>query len=86
MKQKSLLKEIISLKNKTNRLGYTLKALNIKKKEGIKMRTILDDLKLERRRLTRMLRRNSLRESQRADLEYELTSVNISIGNLENNR
>ena len=50
------------------------------------MRTILDDLKLERRRLMRMLRRDSLRESQRAELEYELTSVNISIGNLENNR
>ena len=50
------------------------------------MRTILDDLKLERRRLTRMLRRNSLRESQRAELEYELTCVNISIGNMENNR
>ena len=46
------------------------------------MRTILDDLKLERRRLTRMLRR----ESQRVELEYELTCVNISIGNMENNR
>lgn len=50
------------------------------------MRTILDDLKLERRRLMRMLRRDSLRNSQVQELEYELTCVNISIGNLENNR
>ena len=49
------------------------------------MRTILDDLKGERRNIRRRLKRVSLRESERSELEYELICINISIGNIEYN-